>query len=62
MLGEQAFTAYGDVVVGFDAHHPIGWSGYRMFQYWIYLGKTGPGYLSCTDHDYPCGPRKKLYG
>lgn len=62
LLGEQAFTAYGDVVVGFDANHPIGWSGYRMFQYWIYLGKTGPGYLSCTDHDYPCGPSKKLYG
>lgn len=61
-LGEQGFTAYGDVVVGFDAHHPVGWSGYRMFQYWIYLGKTGPGYLSCSDHDYPCGPSKKLYG
>jgi hypothetical protein len=62
LLGEQAFTVYGDVVVGFDAHHPVGWSGYRMFQYWIYLGKTGPDYLSCTDHDYPCGPSKKLYG
>jgi hypothetical protein len=62
LLGEQAFTAYGDVLVGFDSHHPVGWSGYRMFQYWIYLGKTGPGYLSCTDHDYPCGPSKKLYG
>lgn len=62
LLGEQAFTAYGDVLFGFDGYHPVGWSGHRMFPYWLYLGKTGPGYLSATDHDYPCGPSKKLYG
>ena len=62
LLGEQAFTVYGHVTLGFDANHPVGWSGHRMFPYWLYLGKTGPGYLSCTDHDYPCGPSKKLYG
>jgi hypothetical protein len=62
LLGEQAFTVYGQVVLGFDVHHPVGWSGHRMFPYWLYLGKTGPGYLSATDHDYPCGPSKKLYG
>jgi hypothetical protein len=62
LLGEQAFTAYGDVALGFDVNHPVGWTGHRMFLYWLYLGQTGPGYLSCTDHDYPCGPSKKLYG
>jgi hypothetical protein len=61
-LGEQAFTAYGDVALGFDANQPVGWTGHRMFPYWLYLGKTGPGYLSATDHDFPCGPSKKLYG
>ena len=61
-LGEQPFTAYGEVVLGFDANHPVGWTGHRMFPYWLYLGRTGVGYLSATDHDYPCGPSKKLYG
>lgn len=62
LFGEQPFTAYGHVTFGFDAKHPVGWTGHRMFPYWLYLGRTGPGYLSCTDHDYPCGPSKKLYG
>jgi hypothetical protein len=61
-LGEQSFTAYGQVAIGFDANHPVGWTGYRMFPSWLNLGRTGPGYLSCTDHDFPCGPSKKLYG
>jgi len=61
-LDEQPFTAYGEVVLGFDASHPVGWTGHRMFPYWLYVGGTGLGYLSATDHDYPCGPSKKLYG
>lgn len=39
-------------------HRPIGWRGDRMHVYWTWEGRFFTG----SDHDYPCGPGKKLYG
>lgn len=39
-------------------HRPIGWRGDRMHVYWTWEGQFFTG----SDHDYPCGPGKKLYG
>lgn len=47
---------------GFDPTHPVGWRGHRMAVYWSYVGARDVGFLSATDHDYPCGPAKKLWG
>jgi hypothetical protein len=55
-------VANGYYPLGFDAHQPVGWTGYRMFPFWLYVGQTGVGFLSACDHDFPCGPSKKLYG
>ena len=43
---------------GRDPIHPVGWRGTRMAVYWTYE----TGFLSATDHDYPTGPAKKLWG
>jgi hypothetical protein len=47
---------------GVDPVHPIGWRGHRMEIYWSYIGAAEVGFLSATDHDWPCGPAKKLWG
>jgi hypothetical protein len=47
---------------GVDATHPIAWRGHRMAMYWRWLGAKEDGFLSATDHDYPTGPAKKLWG
>jgi hypothetical protein len=61
-IGEERFVAYGVLPLGFDANHPVGWTGHRMHTFWLYRGRRGWGYLCGTDHDWPCGPAKKLYG
>jgi len=55
------FETFGYLALGFDGHHSVGWTGHRMMAYWLYSGKHGAGFLSASDHDYPCGPAKKLY-
>lgn len=41
-----------------DPVHPVQWEGERM-----YAGlRYGDGELGALDHDYPCGPAKKLWG
>ncbi|MCX5746184.1 MAG: hypothetical protein NT062_27215 [Proteobacteria bacterium] len=52
----------GYLALGFDPHHPIGWRGARMRFDYVYVGRDEIGYLSASDHDFPCGPAKKLYG
>jgi hypothetical protein len=47
---------------GLDPIHPIAWRGNRMAVYWSYVGARETGFLSATDHDWPCGPAKKLWG
>lgn len=61
-IDDHHFEAFGYLALGFDGHHPVGWTGHRMMAYWLYSGKHGAGFLSASDHDYPCGPAKKLYG
>lgn len=39
-------------------HRPVGWRGGRMNVYWTWDGM----FFTASDHDYPCGPGKKLYG
>jgi len=58
----QPFEASGYLALGFDAHHPVGWTGHRQEPFWLYSGKHGTGFLSACDLDYPCGPARKLYG
>lgn len=48
--------------LGRDPIHPIAWRGDRMAFYWSLIAPAGPTFLSATDHDWPCGPAKKLYG
>lgn len=50
-------SAYGQ-----DPVHPVVWRGHRMAVYWWYVGAAEIGFLSATDHDWPCGPAKKLWG
>lgn len=33
-----------------------------MAVYWSYVGQREIGFLSATDHEFPCGPAKKLWG
>ncbi|MEJ7596667.1 MAG: hypothetical protein WKG01_02055 [Kofleriaceae bacterium] len=47
---------------GRDPIHPVGWRGSRMAVYWSYVTDRETGFLSATDHDYPSGPAKKLWG
>lgn len=61
-LGDQAFETLGQFPVGFDGHRPVAWTGHRMATFFLYLGRHGPGFLSATDHDFPCGSGRKLYG
>jgi hypothetical protein len=61
-VDSRPFVASGHYPLGFDAHYSVGWTGYRMFPFWLYVGQTGVGFLSACDHDFPCGPSKKLYG
>ena len=50
---------FGRVSLGVDPHHPaIGWRSARMGFYWSYAGAL----LAAGDHDFPCGPAKKLWG
>lgn len=58
----RRFHAPGWIPGGFDPLHPIGWTGSRMFFDWLIRGRDGLGWLSATDHDFPCGPAKKQYG
>ncbi len=58
----QRIVRPGRIPLGFDAIHPVGWRGDRMSFYWSYVGRGDIGFLSASDHDYPCGPSKKLYG
>jgi hypothetical protein len=58
----RSFVASGRYALGFDAHHPVGWTGDKMFPFWLYVGQSGVGFLSACDHDFPCGPSKKLWG
>ena len=51
----------GWIALGGDPLHPVAWRGDRMFVYWSYVGRA-LGFLSASDHDFPCGPAKKLYG
>ena len=44
-----------------DPVHPVAWRGSRMDIYWSYVGAGEIGFLSATDHDWPCGPSKKLW-
>ncbi|MCK7491740.1 MAG: hypothetical protein MZW92_08695 [Comamonadaceae bacterium] len=60
-IDDHHFEAFGYLALGFDGHHPVGWTGHRQMAYWLYSGKHGAGFLSASDHDYPCGPAKKLY-
>jgi hypothetical protein len=39
-------------------HRPVGWRGDRMHVYWTWEGQ----FFTSSDHDYPCGPGKKLWG
>jgi hypothetical protein len=59
---DHVFEAPGHTALGLDAVHPVGWTGQRMAVFWLYRGQRGLGFLSATDHDFPCGPAKKLYG
>lgn len=52
----------GRSACGIDPIHPIAWRGDRMSVYWSYIGPREVGFMSATDHDYPCGPAKKLWG
>jgi hypothetical protein len=52
----------GYYVGAVDPVHPVGWRGDRMDIYWSYAGAAETGFLSATDHDWPCGPSKKLWG
>ena len=61
-VDDHHFEAFGYLALGFDSQRPVGWAGHRMMAYWLYSGKHGVGFLSASDHDYPCGPAKKLYG
>lgn len=58
----QRIMRPGWIPLGFDPNHPVGWRGDRMFFHWSYVGRSEVGFLSGSDHDYPCGPSKKLYG
>ena len=58
----QRIVRPGWTPLGFDPIHPVGWRGDRMSFYWSYVGRGDIGFLSASDHDYPCGPAKKLYG
>lgn len=49
--------------LGLDPVHPVAWRGDRMTVHWSYVARDGERcFLSATDHDFPCGPAKKLYG
>jgi hypothetical protein len=48
--------------VGVDPVHQVAWQGHRMAISWSYLAAGGASFLSATDHDWPCGPAKKLWG
>lgn len=61
-LDEEVLTLYGHWPLGFAATQPVGFTGHRMRVFWYYRGKHGVGHLYATDHDYPCGPAKKLWG
>jgi hypothetical protein len=52
----------GSFTAGLDPCHPIAWRGARMGLYWSYVTPAEVGFLSATDHDWPSGPAKKLYG
>jgi hypothetical protein len=52
----------GGQALGFDPVHPVGWRGDRMTVYWSYVADDGPCFLSANDHDWPCGPAKKIMG
>ncbi len=58
----RTFPPFGDTSFGFDPQHPVGWTGHRMMMFWLYRGSHGVGFLSACDHDFPCGPAKKLWG
>jgi len=47
---------------GADPLHPVRWRGHRMRVIWWYAGASGAGHLCGTEHDWPCGPAKKLWG
>jgi hypothetical protein len=47
---------------GIDPVHPTAWRGHRMAVYWSYVTETEVGFLSATDHEWPNGPAKKLWG
>jgi hypothetical protein len=47
---------------GADPMHPVLFRGHRMRVMWWYAGATGACHLCGTDHDWPCGPAKKLWG
>ena len=48
--------------LGFDPVHPVGWRGDRMTVYWLHVTRAGSCFLSANDHDWPCGPAKKILG
>ena len=61
-IDDRNVTVYGHLALGFAPHHHVGWTGVRMMVFWVYVGKRDVGVLSASDHDFPCGPSKKLYG
>lgn len=56
----SADRSVGRLALGRDPVHPVGWRGLRMAFRWL-IGDDGGGALSANDHDWPCGPAKKLY-
>ena len=52
----------GFQALGFDPVHPVGWRGDRMMFYWFHGPAAESCFLSANDHDWPCGPAKKLLG
>jgi hypothetical protein len=48
----------GVFALGADPIHPISWRGDRMTVHWYFKGH----YLCRSEHGWPCGPAKKLYG
>lgn len=59
---EDRWMHPGYYVGAVDPVHPVAWRGDRMDIYWSYVGAGETGLLSATDHDWPCGPSKKLWG
>jgi len=45
-------------IVNRDPVRPVRWTGHRMSLAWEFHDS----YLDALQHDYPCGPAKKLYG